>query len=378
MFDPTMTEFSNFSESNAERHILSHRVNDSEHVRPKGIKICHLNIDRLMDHLDRLRIFTETHRPHVLGLNETKLDDNTRDEDLFVTGFHPIFRKDRNKYGGGIAIYVSEDIKFKKRDDLLTNVESISIELAIPYVKPIIVTSIYRSPGSPVGVFDDIKCLFSKIDEENREWVIAGDLNCDLLKPRDNDTVHIKRIYDIYNLKQIITEPTRTTSDTATLIDHIGTNKSEHILDHGVIPCGISDHDVIFAIRSMKVPTRKSSPQTISTGKLNVFDEIAFISELKMIPFDQIKLLTDDPNEMWFLWKTMFLDVLNKHAPVTEIKIKGNSLPYITSDIRKLIRQRDYLKKKANNLWQAYQHLRNKVKPSIRTARANYYSSRFE
>ena len=45
-----MTEFSDLSESDAERHILSHRVNDSEHVRPKGIKICYLNIDRLMDH----------------------------------------------------------------------------------------------------------------------------------------------------------------------------------------------------------------------------------------------------------------------------------------------------------------------------------------
>ena len=97
-----------------------------------------------MDHLDQLRIFTETHRPHFLCLNETKLDHNTRDENLFVMGFHPIFRKDRNKYGGGIAIYVSEDIEFKKRDDLLTNIESISIELVIPYVKPIIVTSIYR------------------------------------------------------------------------------------------------------------------------------------------------------------------------------------------------------------------------------------------
>ena len=70
----------------------------------------------------------------------------------------------------------------------------------------------------------------------------------------------------------------------------------------------------------MKVPKRKKSPQTISTRKLNVFDEIVFISELKKIPFDQIKLLTNDPNEMWFLWKTIFLDVLNKHDPVTEIK----------------------------------------------------------
>ena len=129
MFDPTMTEFSDFSESDAERHILSHRVNDSEHVRPKGIKICHLNIDRLMDHLDQLWIFAETHKPHVLCLNGTKLDNNTCNEDLFVMGFHPIFR---NKYGRGNAIYVSEDIKFKKTDDLFTNIKSISIKVVIP------------------------------------------------------------------------------------------------------------------------------------------------------------------------------------------------------------------------------------------------------
>ena len=44
----------------------------------------------------------------------------------------------------------------------------------------------------------------------------------------------------------------------------------KHISDHGVIPCGISDHDVIFAIRSMKVPKHKKYPQTVSTRKLNV------------------------------------------------------------------------------------------------------------
>ena len=157
-----------------------------------GIKICYLDINRLMDHLDQVRIFTET---HVLCLNVTKLDDNTRNEQSLVISFHPIFRKNRNKYGGGVAIYVSEDIKFKKRDDLITNIGSISIELVIPYVKQVIVTSIYRPPGSSVGVFDDMKGLFNKIVEENREWIIAGDLNCDLLKPRNNDTVHIKKIY---------------------------------------------------------------------------------------------------------------------------------------------------------------------------------------
>ena len=57
---------------------------------------------------------------------------------------------------------MNEDIKFKRRDDLITNIESASNELVIPYVKPIIVTSIYRPPGSPTSISDDIKCLFSK------------------------------------------------------------------------------------------------------------------------------------------------------------------------------------------------------------------------
>ena len=88
---------------------------------------------------------------------------------------------------------------------MITNIESISTELVIPYVKPIIITSINRPPGSPVGVFDDIKCHFGKTDEENREWVIAGDLNCDLLKPRDIDTVHIKNLLKL--LREVRAQP---------------------------------------------------------------------------------------------------------------------------------------------------------------------------
>ena len=50
---------------------------------------------------------------------------------------------------------------------------------------------------------------------------------------------------------------------------------------------------------------------------------------------------------MWLIWKT-FLDVLNKHALVSNIKVKGDNLPYITVEVRQLARQRDYLRKKAN------------------------------
>ena len=55
----------------------------------------------------------------------------------------------------------------------------------------------------------------------------------------------------------------------------------------------------------------------------------------------------DDPNTMWEMWKRMFLEVLDKHAPLQQKKIKSKKVPWITSNIKKLIIQRDKLKKKS-------------------------------
>ena len=52
-----------------------------------------------------------------------------------------------------------------------------------------------------------------------------GDLNCDMIATRyDNNTCKLMSIADIYGLQQLITEPTRITPTSATLIDVIYTN----------------------------------------------------------------------------------------------------------------------------------------------------------
>ena len=75
---------------------------------------------------------------------------------------------------------------------------------------------------------------------------------------------------------------------------------------------------------------------------------VGFQSDLKEIAMEDIKLVSKDVNEGWLRWKAFFLDILDKHAPVTKIKVKGISLPYVTSELRALIKTRDYLRAKAN------------------------------
>jgi hypothetical protein len=67
---------------------------------------------------------------------------------------------------------------------------------------------------------------------------------------------------------------------------------------------------------------------------------------------------------MWEIWKTLFLEVLDNHAPLQHKKIK-------TSAIKQLIITRDIFKRKAitTNLeigWLNYKTTRNKVNIQLR------------
>ena len=208
--------------------------------------------------------------------------------------------------------------------------------------------------------------MFCRLDDENKECITIGDINCNSLEPAENCVKHINRIYRKHNLSQLIDKPTRTTSDTSTIIDHIVTNKPRCVSESGVIHCGISDNDVTFAIRRARLPKLKNQPNIIRVRKYNEFDNEAFRNDLKNMNFDKIKNITDDPYEMWGLWERFYIDVLNEDAPVTAMKIKGNNLPLINSEARQLIRQRDHLRRKANKtgskyLRQPYQQIRSWV-----------------
>ena len=50
---------------------------------------------------------------------ETKLDDNFPEGQFLIEGFHSPFRFDRNRNGGGIMIYLREDIPAKLLSHLI-------------------------------------------------------------------------------------------------------------------------------------------------------------------------------------------------------------------------------------------------------------------
>ena len=58
---------------------------------------------------------------------------------------------------------------------------------------------------------------------------------------------------DIYGVEQLISEPTRITSRSSTLIDLCLTNTPSNIVKSGVIHLSISDHSLVYLIRKAHI-----------------------------------------------------------------------------------------------------------------------------
>ena len=79
-----------------------------------------------------------------------------------------------------------------------------------------------------------------------------GDLNCNLLsKVVSNDYSYVLNIIDIYGLTQLITNLTRVTQHSSTLIYLCQTNSPDKISKSGVINIGISDHSAVYLTRKV-------------------------------------------------------------------------------------------------------------------------------
>ena len=51
-----------------------------------------------------------------------------------------------------------------------------------------------------------------------------------------------------------------------------------------------------------------------------------------------------DPDIAWSVWKDMFTEVCNIHAPIMQCKVRGEC-PWLKEHLKELMRRRDYTKK---------------------------------
>ncbi len=106
----------------------------------KGFKIGHLNNASLPKHIEELKILLKEIPFDIICINETRLNNSIDNNVVKIPGYG-ILRCDRNRHGGGVAIYIRDNFVSVNQNDLMpVSLEAICVEIKKPRMKPFLVS----------------------------------------------------------------------------------------------------------------------------------------------------------------------------------------------------------------------------------------------
>ena len=233
--------------SDAHVHNGQHRDNMYHMFNSRGLHFIHLNVRSLLPKLDELTQLAGKTRPACIGLSETWLDSSVMDSEISIPGY-VLRRRDRNRQGGGVCVYVRHDIAFNPRDDMDNpELEATWIDILLPKSKPILCGIVYRPPKQS-NFFQLLETVSSTSIHINNESIILGDFNVNVFN-KCTLTESLTAFLNMYNFKQLIQDPTRICNTSSTCIDLILASDRDRISQCGVIDSSISDHSIIYCSR---------------------------------------------------------------------------------------------------------------------------------
>ena len=111
----------------------------------------------------------------IMGLSETRHDMlDIPDHDVHVNNY-VLYRDDRNRQGGGVAIYIRQSPSFTHtlRSELMPDeLEIIVLEVKISNNKPILFILWYRPPGTKIEIFDHFERVLFACEQEGKEIIL--------------------------------------------------------------------------------------------------------------------------------------------------------------------------------------------------------------
>ena len=325
------------------------------------------------------------HKFDVICISETWLTQAISNDDINLVGYK-LFRRDRGRLGGGVIMYVNDQLPSKLKTNLLKNdIESIWIETELSN-KKIIIGTFYRPPNQTLNEIDNFLALFQEsIDDtlldKAESLIITGDFNdrCEKWDENHAQSDLSNKLVDILNasnLYQIIKEPTRITTNTSNLLDLIITDSPGYIMDSGTLPpLANLDHCAVFCKLTIRYINDTTYIRHVWDYKNANFQELNLA--LQVAPWDVGLQTFDDVNDSADYFSQLLLSTAKEYIPNRNILIRPKDKPWMTKELHKLfrIRNRLFSKFKRNNTplnEQKYKEARRNAGIARDTAKLNF------
>ena len=123
-------------------------------------------------------------------------------------------------------------------------------------------------------------------------------------------------------------------------------NTADKISQSGVLRKAISDHDIIYCTRKHQM-TKTGKHNNINIRSMKNYSKEIFLGKLREIQFPNFRNF-ENINEAYQTFFDKIMAVIDKIAPLKEIRVKGNSKPWFDAKVIDRIQVRDKLRKKYN------------------------------
>ena len=296
--------------------------------------IGHININSIRNKFHLLADIIRG-RVDIILISETKLDCTFPKPQFLLHGFSEPLRLDRTAYGGGLLLYLRDDIPYKRLPLISGNIECIIVDVTISKKKWLLI-GMYNPCKSRISehlsILEKSLCHYLMLYDN---VVMFGDVNSEI------DEEFMADFCNVYNLKSLIKVPTCFKSpQNPSCIDLILTNKPRSFQNSTALETGLSDFH-LMTVTVLKTVFRKRPPKIIKYRDYKRYSPINFQHDLKinLAGIDLNKISNDQ-------YVSLLMGILDRHAPLKTKYIRANDQPFMTKELRKEHMKRTRLKNK--------------------------------
>ncbi|XP_071941115.1 uncharacterized protein [Antedon mediterranea] len=345
----------------------------------KGLHLIHLNARFLLPKLSELKLITVNTKADVICVTETWLHTSITDDEIKMNGYSSVRCDRKSDAHGGTLIYIKDSLAFNEVPvTAISNLESVWIDILLPKSKPILIGCVYRPPNQHCFI-EDFNTL---IGGNEKETIILGDFNINILDRKNPLTKQYEELLNNHGMDQIIKEPSRITSTSSTLIDHILCNNKHTITHSGILKYGLSDHFITFCIRKKSHAKLNEHKYAEFRSLKNYTPELLNFTLSENIDWSNVYNSNEVNSAFNNFHQYLITTLIDKIAPMKRIRIKSRTEEWMTGDILSLLREPDRLLKRFTNnkthldIYEDYVKIRNLVQTSIKNTKADFIKNK--
>ena len=217
------------------------------------IVISHININSMRNKFELLAEAVMD-SVDIFIVTETKIDESFPTSQFIIPGFTSPCRFDRTKDGGGILVYIREDIpsKLLNISSISSDIECLGIKVNLRKVRWLVICSYNPHKNNISNHLENLSKLLNRNLSQYERFLGIGDFNSEITE------FAMKIFCDIYHLKNLVNLPTCCKNPLKpSCMDLFLTNCSRSFQDTQVIETGLSD------FHKMKMFFSKQKHETI-------------------------------------------------------------------------------------------------------------------